>query len=1059
MSRSSTTSVREPTFEFRSNSTVFNPALHEESLQSPPGRIASGIKSWLLLTLAVVSSLFPLSRAYALDPNRRISQYGHVVWRIEDGVAPSTSFVTQTADGYIWLTSSNRGTLIRFDGRQFVTWQPPKGTNLTGRIYCLLGSHDGSLWIGTRSGLNRLKDGKLSTITKPSDHFGVSALIEDHAGRIWLTRYRVPKSEGPLCEVGGDGLQCYGPSDGIPATYALGLTEDSAGNLWFGGENVKEWKPGTRVKQYLDSSEHYQFADVAVDHSGNVWAAAVGAGPRLGVRYFHNGIWSEYVAPGFHSSSVNSTGLFVDGAGAVWIGTENDGVYRVWGGVVDHFSRSEGLSGSTVASIFEDHEGNLWVTTESGVDLFRNTAAITYSVEQGLHSSTVNTVLAASNGLIWVGEKGGEAYSREQFADILRPGPNQRFSPGPKLPEEVGAMLEDHSGALWFELEAQLVVYKNGKIQKVLGRDGRVLDDNSIRAMVEDSSGTILALSRTKLYRIKERRVQEEISLPEGRVVGGLLAVNPNGGVWVVGRREAVMLYRDSIMHRFPLPTPTESIGIGGVVADPADLLLLATTQGLFRWDASRWAVLNESNGLPCNGLMGAIKDRHGSLWISADCGLLLVQAAELEKWRQNSDRRLSFTILDAFDGAQPGRAQNYEPMMSLARDGKIWLANGRFIQEIDPDQLYKNAVPPPVHVEQFIADNRRYEAVGSPHLPPKTHNLEVDYTGLSFSVPQKVQFRYLLEGRDKTWQEPGGRRQAFYTDLAPGNYRFHVIASNNSGVWNDIGAVASFVVEPTFYQTLWFKTLMAIAVLSVLWALYLLRLKQATANVHERLFAQMEERERIARELHDTLLQGFQGITLRMQGVSKNMPVQDPLRKMMEEVLDRADEVLREARQRVRNLRRRTTDDDELSNRLTQCGQELAKDHSATFTLAIVGEPQILESTVQDEAYRIVAEALTNAFRHASASKIETEVTYDSSTLRIRVRDDGVGMNKAVRSNGHPGHWGLAGMRERAEAIRAQFNIWSRESAGTEVELVIPAAIAYPRNQRKPIETDPFRF
>jgi ligand-binding sensor domain-containing protein len=171
--------------------------------------------------------------------------------------------------------------------------------------------------------------------------------------------------------VGGDGLQCYGPSDGIPATYALGLTEDSAGNLWFGGENVKEWKPGTRVKQYLDSSEHYQFADVAVDHSGNVWAAAVGAGPRLGVRYFHNGIWSEYVAPGFHSSSVNSTGLFVDGAGAVWIGTENDGVYRVWGGVVDHFSRSEGLSGSTVASIFEDHEGNLWVTTESGVDLFR----------------------------------------------------------------------------------------------------------------------------------------------------------------------------------------------------------------------------------------------------------------------------------------------------------------------------------------------------------------------------------------------------------------------------------------------------------------------------------------------------------------------------------------------------------------------------------------------------------------------------------------------------------------------------------------------------------------
>ena len=278
-------------------------------------------------------------------------------------------------------------------------------------------------------------------------------------------------------------------------------------------------------------------------------------------------------------------------------------------------------------------------------------------------------------------------------------------------------------------------------------------------------------------------------------------------------------------------------------------------------------------------------------------------------------------------------------------------------------------------------------------------------------------------------------------------------MACNNSGVWNETGAVATFVIEPTFYQTAWFKALMAIAVVGVLWALYLLRLKQATANVHDRLFAQMGERERIARELHDTLLQGFQGITLRMQGVAKNMPSQDPLRKMMDDVLDRADEVLREARQRVRNLRRRTSDENELADRLTKCGQELAKDHTAAFTLAIVGELRILESTVQDEAYRIVVEALTNAFRHASASKVETEVTYDSSALRIRVRDDGVGIDKAVRSNGHPDHWGLTGMRERAEAIRAELNLWSSQSAGTEVELVIPASIAYRKSPSR------FRF
>jgi signal transduction histidine kinase len=211
-----------------------------------------------------------------------------------------------------------------------------------------------------------------------------------------------------------------------------------------------------------------------------------------------------------------------------------------------------------------------------------------------------------------------------------------------------------------------------------------------------------------------------------------------------------------------------------------------------------------------------------------------------------------------------------------------------------------------------------------------------------------------------------------------------------------------------------------------------------------------LQERERIARELHDTLLQGFQGITLRMQGVAKHMPAQDPIRKMMEEVLDRADGVLREARQRVRNLRRRTTGENELADRLTKCGEELARDQAATFTVAIVGEPRALESTVQDEAYRIMGEALANAFQHASASRIETEVTYDSSALRIRVRDDGVGIDKAVLSNGHPGHFGLIGMRERARAIRAELNIWSREAAGTEVELAIPASIAYPREEIK---------
>ena len=242
---------------------------------------------------------------------------------------------------------------------------------------------------------------------------------------------------------------------------------------------------------------------------------------------------------------------------------------------------------------------------------------------------------------------------------------------------------------------------------------------------------------------------------------------------------------------------------------------------------------------------------------------------------------------------------------------------------------------------------------------------------------------------------------------------------------------------------------LCAITVVAVLWALYQLRLRQVGREFNAGLEARVNERTRIARELHDTLLQGFQGIALRMQGVAKNLPMEAPPRKMMEEVLDRADEIMREARHRVRNLRRRATDENELAERLTKRGQELSQDHAASFTLAIVGAPRALEPTIHDEAFKIAGEALTNAFRHASASKIETEVTYNASALRIRVRDNGVGIDTAVLSNGQPGHWGLTGMRERARAIRAELNIWSRQAAGTEVEVVIPASIAYPREKK----------
>jgi signal transduction histidine kinase len=276
------------------------------------------------------------------------------------------------------------------------------------------------------------------------------------------------------------------------------------------------------------------------------------------------------------------------------------------------------------------------------------------------------------------------------------------------------------------------------------------------------------------------------------------------------------------------------------------------------------------------------------------------------------------------------------------------------------------------------------------------------------------------------------------------------VIACNNSGVWNEVGDTLDFYVAPTFYQTRWFQILIGCTAAALLWVFYLFRLKRATAQIQERLGARMEERERIARELHDTLLQGFQGLILRFQAVMKTLPAEARARTMMEQVLDRADEVLLEGRQSVRDLREEGTSETELSEALRQCGEELAHNHGSLFGLTIVGEPKPVAPVVFNESYRIAREALINAFQHSEARKIEVEVTYLESGISLRVRDDGMGIDATTLSKGRAGHWGLSGMRERAQKIAAKVDIWSQAGAGTEIELTIPSDVAYPQKMER---------
>jgi len=433
--------------------------------------------------------------------------------------------------------------------------------------------------------------------------------------------------------------------------------------------------------------------------------------------------------------------------------------------------------------------------------------------------------------------------------------------------------------------------------------------------------------------------------------------------------------------------------------------------------------------------------------------GIIQIPESEIRRVEVAGIKEVQYRNFDFTDGlpAQllgPGT----QSTAVLGSDGRIWFATVEGVVWIDPKRIPRNELPPPVHVVSIAAVDRNFISEPNIRLRPLTRSLRISYTALSLSVRERIRFRYKLQGQDKDWIDAGASREAVYPNLSPGFYAFHVIACNGDGIWNETGATLNFVILPAYYQTWWFRLIYVLLAAGSIWAFYLYRLKLASAQIRQRLDAQLEERERIARELQDTLLQGFQGLLLRFQAVKKTLPKNESAHQMMEDVLDRADEVLSEGRQRVRDLRVEELRGDSLTQSLTDCGKELSIGRDVEFSLSVVGTPQALNPIACSEAYNISQEAIYNAFRHSQGSKIDVELSFSRDCLSLRIRDNGRGINEDVLSTERDGHWGLTGMQERAQKIGAQITLWSRLGSGTEVDVSIPSKVAYFQGRRKPV-------
>ncbi|MGO9437609.1 MAG: two-component regulator propeller domain-containing protein [Terracidiphilus sp.] len=1003
-----------------------------------------------LSTIFTLIFLLGSSPALALDPSLDISQYAHTAWTVRDGFSLGNIYaMAQTPDGYLWLGTEFGP--FRFDGIHAVPWQPPAGQKLSDKnINALLATRDGTLWIGTMSGLATLNRGKLTQRPELGRQF-VASLFEDREGTVWAGTL---ETSGQLCAIQNASAQCYG-SDGAFGRAVWAVYEDSSGNLWAAAQSgLWRMRPGP-PKRYPTSTE---LIGINKSDEGRLLIALHGAGlTQLAGDKVEPYPIRRAISPNrlLQGPEVDANRLLRDRDGGLWIGTVERGLIHVHHGRTDVFTKSDGLSGDVILSLFEDREGNVWVASTEGLDRLTELPVATISMKQGLPSDASHAVLAASDGSVWFGADNGLTKWEN--------GKTTTFRKANGLPDDATqSLFQDDDGRIWVSTARGLAYFKQGRFIRT-----NAVPAGEVHFIAGDKSGNLWLSESKRLVHIVDERVVEDLPWSElGDGADALLVDAKQGGVWLAfWNIGGVSFFRDHrIRARY---TAADGLGEGHVPdlqLDGDGAIWAATQGGLSRLRDGRIATLTTKNGLPCNAIHWSIEDDDHALWLNSVCGLVRITRSELDAWIANPNRRIDTRVWDASDGVRlsSNAPSSYAPRVAKSTDGKIWFMAG-IVQVVDPHHLAINKLAPPVHVEQIIADNKTYwqNLPGAPvpklHLPPRIRDLQIDYAALSLVAPEKVHFKYKLEGQDRDWREVVNERKVQYSNLVPGNYSFRVIASNNSGVWNEQGDVLDFSIAPAYYQTNWFRALCVAAFLALLWALYQLRLQQLATQFNMRLEERVGERTRIARDLHDTLLQSFHGILLYLQSGIHQLPEHPAeAKKTFEDAMDQAERAIVEGREKVQGLRASTVERNDLALAIKTLGGELAAadcgPQRPEFGVQVEGTPRNLHPILRDEVYRIAGEAMRNAFLHADAKQIEVEMHYDERQIRLRVRDDGKGINpKLLSDDGREGHFGLRGMRERAKLIGGKLTVWSELDAGTEVELSIPAARAYtaPDGQR----------
>jgi signal transduction histidine kinase/ligand-binding sensor domain-containing protein len=972
----------------------------------------------------------------ALEPSTPLASYGRQTWMMENGLPQNTvQAVMQTRNGFVWLGTEVG--LVRFDGNAFEVFDKTSNPALPGNdVQCLVETRDDALWIGTSEGLAQWKNGAVKSFTTQDGLPGndIRALAEDSSGTLW-----VYTNEG-LARLGGQ-ERFEKTGEWRPGMPIATLTGGGMTGAWIdAAPNAGDWKQAA-VWAGLSKDDLWFLVNFSNGATGvgNKSTLVLGGGEAPKTR-----LTVGQELPGSRIQAV-----LADHQGTLWIGT-NGGLARWTGGKLERLPVTDSLAAASVLALMEDREGNIWAGTETGgLHILRDQRFKAYNSRDGLASDNITTVVEDRIGALWVGTNGGGLNVFLTFEGGRYGMGNYTVRKG--LPSDVILSLAAApNGDMWVGTPDGLSRIRLGQVSTTTSADG--LPDDFIRSLLVDTDGSLWIGTRRGLTHWIQPLEGAELGMRMetftqadglGSDLVGAMVRDTSGDLWIATLAGLSRLHEGKISN-FTTNDGLSSNVITALLPRGKDTLLIGTQDhGWNLWDGQHFSRVTQDR-LKTTSIHAILDDGHNHLWFATGNGIARCDCAGIAGAMEGVDclNWIEFTTADGLISRET--ATNSHPSAWQGRDGRLWFATPKGLETVDPARFPVNPVPPPVALVRFAVDDvsQPLGGTGSSIRVPAGHNhFQFEYAGLSFVAPQKVRYRFMLEGFDHAWTEAGSRRTAYYTNIPPGHYTFRVQAANNDGVWNTQGATLLFELRPHFYQTVWFFAMLVAAVAALVVLLLRMRLVRAEREFR----AVLGERNRIAREIHDTLAQGYVGISVQLELLSELLKQNKPgaAVKHLDKTRDFVRAGLADARQSIWSLRSQDAGEITLPVQIRRMVEQ-ADGHGMEASFSIYGAYRAMPLGTEREILRVAQEAIHNVKKHAGAQNLTVQLEYSPGELALEVRDNGRGFDanhgsSNGRSTESAGHYGLTGMRERAAVIGGELEIVSVPGVGTTIRLRTP--------------------